>query len=126
MSARLISTIVTFFALAQLVLGIALIFLPEEIAGLLFADADAPSVLLSLIGAALFGFGQLNWMMRQQPIGGIYGRPVLMANLVHFVVGGLALAKAAATPGLWGAAAFYLAGAVFYGLLLFKSPTREG
>lgn len=120
MPPRVVSIVVAILTLVQFGLGVALIFLPEEVAAGVFPGA--PPVLVSLVGAALFGFGQLNWMTRQSPMGGIYGRPVVMANLVHFVVGGLALARAAVTPTLWGVAAFYLAGAVFYGALLFLSP----
>lgn len=125
MRARTTFLIVSAIAAAQLVLGVGLIFLPQETAAVLFPEADAPPVLLSLVGAALFGFGQLSWMTRHNPIGGLYGRPALMANLVHFVIGGLALAKVAETPGLWSATAFYLAGAAFYGLLLYRPPTAS-
>lgn len=122
MSLRTVSAVVTVLSLLQILLGVVLVFAPQETAAFFFAEGGAPPVLLSLVGAALFGFGQLNWMTRQQPLGGIYGRPVVMANLGHFVVGGLALARAATTPVLWGVATFYLAGAVFYGALLFTSP----
>ncbi len=122
MTGRTVSAVITVLALAQIALGIGLIFAPAEAAGLLFTDAGTPPVLLSLVGAALFGFGQLNWLTRRMPVGGIYGRPVVMANLSHFVVGGLALLRAADTPLLWSLCAFYLTGAVFYGLLLFTSP----
>ena len=118
MPSRVVATI----AVVESVLGVALIFFPSEAARLLFPETAAPPVVLSLIGAALFGFGQLNWMTREAPMGGIYGRPVVMANLVHFVVGGLALLRAAETTALWAVAAFYLAGAVFYGALLLRSP----
>ena len=122
MPARTTSLVITALALVQLALGVALIFLPQETAAVLFAKTGAPPVLVSLVGACLFGFGQLNWMTRHNPIGGLYGRPALMANLTHFFIGGLALARASETPGLWGAAAFYLAGAAFYGLLLVRPP----
>ena len=122
MNVRTVSAIVTVFALVQIALAVLLVFAPAETASVLFAGTEVPPVLLSLVGAALFGFGQLGWMTRQTPLGGIYGRPALMANLGHFVIGGLALARAADTPVLWGAAAFYLVGAVFYGALLFSAP----
>ena len=122
MPSRLRSLLVTALALVELVLGTVLIFAPEEAAGVLFGSGSVPPVALSLVGAALFGFGMLNWMTRHQPVGGIYGRPAVIANLVHYVVGGLALARAAVMPALWVTAAFYLAGALFYGALLFRSP----
>jgi hypothetical protein len=37
----------------------------------------------------------LNWMAKGTIIGGIYNRPIAIANLTHFLIGGLALAKLA-------------------------------
>jgi hypothetical protein len=48
-----------------------------------------------LFGAALCGFALLNWMSKGTAMGGIYGRPLAMGNLVHFTIGGLALMKVA-------------------------------
>lgn len=76
------------------------------------------------------GFAALNWMARGSLIGGIYNRPIAVANFLHFLVGGLALGKgagtAAAPPTLvWGLAGGYALFATAFGLLLFRHPTRD-
>ncbi|NNF59643.1 MAG: hypothetical protein HKN04_15510 [Rhodothermaceae bacterium] len=125
MNPRLTTVGVTVFAVLLLGAGAALTFLPEEI-GAAVSGSSTPPIVLAVLGAALFGLGLLNWTARQAPIGGIYGRPVLLANLVHFTVGGLALLRVAlAEPvgvGFWGVTLVYLAGLVFYGVLLFRGP----
>lgn len=109
-------------------LGALFVFAPEESAVALTRQ-ETPALAFSLLGAALFGLGMMDWLTRRAPIGGIYGRPVLMANLVHFVIGGLALLRAGldgvGTGWLWALCAVYLGGAAFYGALLFTSPRPE-
>ena len=124
------SSISALVALGLLLLGAALVFAPAEAAALVTGRGDAPDLAFSLLGAALVGLGAMNWMARRAPIGGIYGRPVLTANLAHFVIGGLALLRVgldgAGTGWLWALCAAYLAGAAFYGALLFSGPKAEG
>jgi hypothetical protein len=59
-------------------------------------------------------------------LGGIYGRPVVLANLVLYFVGGLTLIRAlqdpAASRALWLVAAPALGLAVVYGVLLLRGP----
>ena len=112
-----------------LIAGILLIFLPDEIGPFLYSPAPL-NVLLELAGAALFSFGILNWLSRYTTLGGIYGRPFVFANLAHFFIAGLPLAKAglrdpAIGPLFWPFTTIYLAGAVLYGLLLFRNPLRS-
>ena len=52
-----------------------------------------PAVLLHLVGALYLGFALLNWMARNQLIGGIYSRPVALGNLTHFLVANVVLVK---------------------------------
>ena len=80
-------------ALVMGALGLAATFLPQEIAAYLGASTTLP-LLIQILGALYLGFAMLNWMARTSLIGGIYSRPVASGNLVHFVVGALALAKA--------------------------------
>jgi hypothetical protein len=126
MSPRTVSALTLAFALGLLGLGALFVFAPEEAGAALTGRGDP--LAFSLLGAALLGLGMVTWMTRRAPIGGIYGRPVLTANLAHFLVGGLALLRVmldGAGTG-WPAAlgAFYLAGAAFYGALLFSNPAR--
>ena len=113
-------TLPTTVALGLLGLGVLFVFAPEEVGPVLTGRADP--LAFSLLGAALVGLGAVNWMTRHQPLGGIYGRPVVVANFAHFVIGGLTLLRAGldgeATGWGWALAASYLAGALAYGALL--------
>lgn len=128
MTTRVTSFALTCFAIALLLLGLLLIFGPVEAAALV-GGTQEQAIAFAVLGAALFGLGMLNWMTREAPIGGIYGRPVLIANLVHFVAGGLALVRyvlAHQVPrGLWGVTALYVAGIAFFGMLLFSAPKAK-
>ena len=120
----LTSILSSVIALGLLGLGVVFVFAPEE-AGTALAGRGDP-LAFSLLGGALVGLGVANWMTRRQPLGGIYGRPIVAANLAHFVIGGLALLRAVldgeAAEWAWGLCAFYLAGAALYGVLLFGEP----
>lgn len=125
MNPRITKAIVTTFAGILVAMGIALTFLPAEVGATVIGPGTS-EIILALLGSALFGLGYLNWLTRQAPIGGIYGRPVLIANLVHFVVGGLALVRyclaESVSQWLWCIAVVYVAGMVFYGALMFYGP----
>lgn len=113
-------------------LGVLLIFLPEEIS--LFMGSGTSSLtylLLQLLGGLYFGFAMLNWMAKGALIGGIYSRPIVIGNLAHFVVGGLALTKVMFNqpelPGfLWMLVFFYAVFAALFGLLLNRHPVPVG
>ncbi|HYF67435.1 MAG TPA: hypothetical protein VD884_04830 [Ohtaekwangia sp.] len=74
--------------------GISLTFLPEIVLGFLnIPRNNLPLFLIQILGAFYFAFGMLNWMTKANLIGGIYNRPVAVANLSHFLIAGLALVK---------------------------------
>jgi hypothetical protein len=81
-----------------------------------------------LVGAAWLAVAASNWLQRRSVLGGIYGRPVVFANLVLYFVSALSLLRAllagVAPPLLW--AAFLVAGvmAAAYGTLLVRGPLR--
>ena len=124
MDPKLTTSVTTIVAVLLLAAGIVLIFLPAETAALMTGTGEIPTIVMSLLGAALFGLGEMNWMARRAPIGGIYGRAVLVANLGHFLVGALALLKYSGAEGwgYWLMTGIYVAGMVFYGILFFTSP----
>lgn len=104
--------------------GVATSFLPIEFLTFLETSSDEPAAtLVQLLGAALIGFAMLNWTAKGAPAGGIYGRPIVTANLVHFTVGGIALLKVAAVGELPPAAmvltAVYVIFAVCFGVVMF-------
>lgn len=118
-------------AIALGVQGMIFTFLPAEIAGYLEAETTNQfQFLIQIIGALYFGFGMLNWMTKTNPIGGIYNRPVAIANLSHFTIGGLALIKGLlANPALpkaiWIIGIIYVVFAIAFGIVLFHDPLNE-
>ncbi|MBK8782735.1 MAG: hypothetical protein IPO22_13215 [Anaerolineales bacterium] len=70
--------------------GIFALFAPEV---LLPSAAGATSVLVQLMGALYFSFALMNWTAKDSAIGGIYARPVSLANFSHFFSGVLLLLK---------------------------------
>jgi hypothetical protein len=109
------------------VLGIPCVFAPDIVltrfAGGTSAGAE---ILVQLTGALYAGFGALNWMSKGSLMGGIYGRPVAIGNLLHFVAGGFALIKSAPTLGqpalAWPVAIGYALFAVGFALVVFRNP----
>jgi len=80
------------------------------------------------MGGLYLGFAMLNWMNRNAPVGGIYGRPLLTANLIHFLIVSLMLIKHVidgAGNGLILLCVLYTSFAVGFGLLQFMDPTRK-
>jgi hypothetical protein len=77
-----------------------------------------------LLGAAWLGLAALNWLSRDARLGGIYGRPVVLANLVLYVVSALTMLRALPAVGVvgWVVAGPALALAVVYAALLLRGP----
>ena len=107
--------------------GLLLIFFPQEIASTLNWSEDS-AVPLQLIGATYFGFAMINWMARGAIVGGIYGRPIVIGNLTHFVVGASIMVRLAmATPStlVVAAAVIYIAFALIFGYMMTHHPIKE-
>ena len=83
---------------------------------------------MQLLGALYLGLAVLNWMSRGNLIGGIYGRPVSMANFFNFSVGALALAKGLVARQFMievaVMATIYSMFGIWFGLVLFTHPSR--
>jgi len=76
-----------------------------------------------LLAGAWLGVALLNWNGRRNVMGGIFGRPQLMLNLVLYVVSALSLVRVPATgvvPWLLTVPMSLLA--VAYGALLLRGP----
>lgn len=118
----LLASAVLYFAAS-----LPLLFAPDEM--LRFAGTP-PSTLnsafLQVIGSALFGSAMLNWMNRHGVFGGIYGRPVVIANFTHSATAALLLGKIAIrvpfSPPLVAAVVLYGVLAVAFGYKLFTAP----
>ena len=124
-------SLMTLSAMILAMIGISLIFLPNEILDYLeLSVSETLQLLMQIIGSFYFAFAILNWMSKGSIIGGIYNRPIAMANLTHFVIAGLALIKGIlANPSLsyviWSIAIIYSIFAIFFGIVAFKHPVSE-
>ena len=110
--------------------GIVLLFASDVVLrGLVPGYPAGAAWIGQLLGASWLGLAALNWLNRSSVLGGIYGRPVVCANLTLYFVGMLVVLKAAAgspSPGaLWVIGAVLLLFAVVYGWLLFRGPIER-
>lgn len=123
--------VMTFTSIVLGAIGIFLTFAPEVAINNLNIEAGPTSILLGqIIGGLYFGYAMLNWMAKGSLIGGIYNRPVAVANFTHFMIAGLAIIKSAiSVPGLpiaiWVAGAIYAALWLLFAIILFRHPVRS-
>jgi hypothetical protein len=87
-------TLMTSSSLTLAVAGIFTLFAPDVLLSALGVAVTAQlAVLVQLLGALYFSFALMNWTAKDSAIGGIYARPVSLANFSHFFVGTLLLVK---------------------------------
>jgi hypothetical protein len=123
-----ISSLVSRVSAALLSLaGLVLLFasdvlLPALVPGL----PPAAAWVGQLLAAAWLGVAALNWLQRSAVLGGIYGRPIVLANLALYFVSALSLLRALMSAGtssvLWLALAPSAVLAAVYGALLLRGP----
>ena len=76
------------------IIGTLLLFLPIEIAEYLSIEPTIITILfLKILSTIYLGFGILNWTAKGSLIGGIYNKPIVLGNLLHFAVGAIELIK---------------------------------
>lgn len=116
-------------ALVMAAIGLLLSFAPDEVFAALGGEAAGPwTTILQVCGALYFGFAMMNWMAKGAVLGGIYGRPIVIGNLVHSTVGGLALLKCISqttSPLLIGLAVAYAVFACLFGWVMFTHPAKS-
>lgn len=123
--------VMTLSAAALALVGLSLTFLPDEIVRLSgVQQAPVFTILLQILGALYFAFAMLNWMAKGSRIGGIYNRPIALANFAHFFMVALALLKAIISSphlpsALWVVACVYAVFAVLFSLIFFRHPLAE-
>lgn len=110
------------------ILGIVLVFMPDEVARYVDHSSAGIALAYQLLGALYFGFAMLNWMAKGLLLGGIYGRPIVVANFSNYTIGAFALIReafsGAASPVII-LAVFYAVLAFSFGLLMFKHPGNK-
>lgn len=100
---KLSKTIMISSAVFNALLGVLFTFIPQE-TGAYIGTAEQTAtdlVLMQILGAALIGIAMTNYMSRGAVLGGIYGKPLLLGNLVYHLASGLALLKFAFNSGEW-------------------------
>lgn len=106
--------------------GIALTFLPQEVNTYFAINSEGVAVLVSqTLGAALLAFALLNWMTRSNILGGIYGKPLMMANFLFFFASGMSYLKAADSPIIWTLASISMLFGFSFGYVAFTHPFKE-
>jgi hypothetical protein len=108
------------------VIGGAFLFAPDALLPALAPGFPVSALWVGqLLGAAWLGVAALNWLQRAAILGGIYGRPVVFANLVLYFVSALSLLRVVLGGGpavLWLMLVPMTAFAVAYGALLLRGP----
>jgi len=113
------------------VLGVLCLFLPEEMATYFQLEINFVSILLfKLLSALYLGFAILNWMGKANLIGGIYSRPVAIANFTHFLIGAISLSKLLSDVQIHFALVLsltiiYAVFALIFGYIFFNNPKLD-
>ena len=121
--------VMTSSALFLGIIGILLSFLPSEIMTYLNVEPNSITILfLKILSALYLGFGILNWMAKGSIIGGIYNKPIVIGNLMHFGVGAIALVKIVSTiethsETIISLTALYVIFALLYAYIFKNNPT---
>ena len=123
-----VSAAVAISALCFALVGVLLLFAPDEVGGAL-DPAGGSRPLLQLLGAALLGFAAMNWIARGSILGGIYGRAVVAGNQTHLTIGAILLVKrcveTGGSPAYWILTSVYVLGAGLFLYLFFSSGIRR-
>ena len=122
--------LMSFSALVMFALGVLLTFAPSEV---IHAAGASQAPLLTAIaqacGALYLGFAVLNWMAKDNLIGGIYSRPVAMGNFLHFFATAIALLKSVSilprSAGIVALVGLFCILAAGFGIVLFRHPTSK-
>lgn len=107
--------------------GVALLFASDTLLPAVIPGFPPAGMWLGqLLAAAWLGVAALNWLQRAARLGGIYGRPTVLANLTLYLVSALSLLRVLLAGGapsvLWLAFALAAVLAAVYGTLLIRGP----
>lgn len=110
--------------------GIVLLFAPEFL--LKFFDLSfSPDALIGIqfFGAALIGFGSMNWTGRNSVLGGIYGRAIVSGNFTHTVIGFLISIRSRlngfGNVYFWIEVFLYFVFAAAFTMMLYGNPGKQ-
>ncbi|MGE0771164.1 MAG: hypothetical protein AB7K37_05595 [Cyclobacteriaceae bacterium] len=119
--------IITINALLLAVIGLSLLFTPQEVLTLLTGNPATLELLPFVQSAGLlyFAFAIINWYARHSIVGGIYNRPLVLGNVTHYVAGGIAFAKSLPQSHLamhWYFTLLFLTAGCVFVVILFSDP----
>ena len=105
-------------------LGLLALFVPEELLKMLSLPiTNTLPVLIQLLGALYLSFALMNWTAKDNIIGGVYLRPISIANFSHFMIGALTLLNNQFSNGaniyLLVTSIVYVVYAIIFTLLVF-------
>ncbi len=115
-------------AVVLLAAGLVLNFAPDETAVWLGAPpSPVVSTILQVLAASLLGMGFLNYFSRANIMGGIYGRPLALGNLLLFAISAIVLGRGAhgSTVLLVAAAVSAILALAFAWRIFFADPVAE-
>jgi hypothetical protein len=126
-AARLSTTITTLSACVLATGGVALLFASDELLPRLVPGTTAGATVLGqLVAAGWLAIAWLDWSQRRMLIGGIYGRPMVLANLALYLVSAFSVAHPAmahgAPPVLRLLTLLFGVLALVYAALLLRGP----
>jgi len=125
---RVISSLISRISAAVLLLGgLAFLFAPDSLLPALVPGFPPSAAWIGqLLGAAWLGVAAINWLQRATMLGGIYGRPIVFANLVLYAVSALSLLRTLLGAGAFRASWVLIVPAavlaVVYSALLLRGP----
>jgi len=126
-AARTSTTITTFSALLLGAGGAAFLFGSDVLLARVIPGTPASATVLGqLVAAAWLAVASLNWNQRRVIVGGIYGRPMVLANLALYLISAFSLARPAmasgASPALRLFTVLFGILTVVYGAILLRGP----
>ena len=122
-----ISSVLSRVSAALLLLGGGVLLFASDVVlpALIPGFPRAAAWLGQLLGAAWLGIAALNWLQRAALLGGIYGRPIVLANLALYFISALSLLRSSlngsGSPTLWLALGLMGVLAAAYGALLLRA-----
>lgn len=103
--------------------GFVLLFGADEVMEHLGAAGPAAAVVGQLLGGAWLALAVATWITRGSPQGGIYGRPIVLANTWVYTITALVCLRAFWVGTSVSAVALIAAAfAVMYGYVLYRGP----
>ena len=106
--------------------GFALLFAADAVMDRVGAGSPPAAVAGQLLGGAWLALAVATWITRGAPQGGIYGRPIVLANTWVYTITALVCLKAFWVGTAVSVVAIIAAAlAVSYGYLLFRGPFEQ-